>query len=231
MKPVHWYHMWVGDHYHTAAWEIPAEEHFGALINAEFDGEVYVGLVGGLPERAAAMKWLRGWWPESEIVVQSDEGFEQVTIGEMHKWCKWAREDVPVYYAHGKGSLRNLPGNRDWRMAMDKLLIGTVGKPAWKDCVNSLHTYDAVGCHWLTHEQYPEDINPRAPMFGGNFWWANSGYLAKLGEVQGTPERPPVTRWGAEGWVGTGFPSVLDLKPGWPDYPHEEDAARFAVPG
>ena len=212
-RPVHWYHVWTGDRHHGSAWRLAAEEHFGALVNAGFEGGVYVGIVGGLAERAEAASWLRGWWPESKIMVQADEGFEQVTIDVMHDWCKWAAEDVPVYYAHTKGALHAGGMNRDWRMAMDELLVG-----GWRECVKSLHTYDAVGCHWLTHEKYPEHINPRKPMFGGNFWWANAGYLAKLDPVEGGFDRPPINRWGAEGWLGQGFPKVLDLKPGWPVY-------------
>lgn len=217
-RPIHWYHIWTGDHYHGSAWLPAAEEHFGALVNAEFEGDVCVGIVGGLPERAEAMSWLRGWWPKSRVMVQADEGFEQVTIDAMHSWCKWADPAVPVLYSHTKGALHVGDMNRDWRMAMDELLVGTVGKPNWRECVKSLHSHDAVGCHWLTHKQYPELINPRKPMFGGNFWWANAGYIAKLAPVTGTPERPPVNRWEAEGWMGQGFPKVLDLKPGWPVY-------------
>jgi hypothetical protein len=213
-RPAHWYHLWVGDDYHGSAWLPAAEEHFGALINAEFDGVVYVGIVGGPEQRRECESWLCGWWPDAVLAVEADEGFEQVTIDVMHRWCKGVSAGMPVYYAHTKGALHNGPMNRDWRTAMDEKLLG-----GWRECVKSLHTHDSVGCHWLTNAQFPQNIDPQAPMWGGNFWWANAGYLAKLDRVRGTAEFPPVNRWCAEGWMGRGFPKVLDLKPGWPLYP------------
>jgi hypothetical protein len=218
--PVHYYHVWTGDRYHWSCWEMPAQEHFGELRAANFTGEVRVGVAGGMSERLTFIRWLKNAWPESVIAVQADEGFEQVTIDVMHAWAKTADPATPVLYAHTKGALNNVPMNARWRQAMDQLLI-----EYWPDRVNSLHTYDSVGCHWLTHEQFPAQIDPRAPMWGGNFWWANAGYLAGLERVRGTAEFPPVTRWGAEGWVGRGFPKVLDLKPGWPDYTREDPVA------
>jgi hypothetical protein len=212
-RPAHWYHIWAGDDYHTSMWLPSAEEHFGAMVNAKFDGDVYAGIVGGYKQRTEVVKWLRGWWPEAITVVEADEGFEQVTIDVMHNWCKRADASVPVYYAHTKGALQPGEMNTRWRRAMDDLLMGS-----WQTCVMSLHSYDAVGCHWLTNAEFPKLIDPMAPVFGGNFWWARAGYLAKLDRVKGTPEFPPVNRWGAEGWMGRGFPKVLDMKPGWPDY-------------
>ena len=213
-RPAHFYHVWAGDDQHVSRWEPAAEEHFEVLRKACFGGDVYVGLVGELPYRERAARMLAEWWPaHSTIMVQADEGYEQVTINEMHKWCKWAAPDVPVFYAHTKGALHWGAMNTNWRNAMDEKLAG-----GWLECVKSLHTYDSVGLHWLTSEQYPEYIDPEAPMWGGNFWWANAGYLAQLDHVRGTPEFPPVNRWGAEGWMGRGMPKVLDLKPGWPVY-------------
>ena len=217
-EPVHWYHIWAGDRWHGSAWHRPAVEHFGTLAGAQFPGEVYVGVVGDLSERAGVLRFLAEAWPGAKAVVQADEGYEQVTIDAMHIWSKTVPDGTPVYYAHTKGALNDSLPNALWRRAMDELTAG-----CWYDRVADLREYDAVGLHWLTHEQFPEYINPRKPMFGGNFWWARAGYLAGLEPVTGTPERPPVNRWEAEGWLGQGFPKIRDLRPGWPDY-------RIAVP-
>jgi hypothetical protein len=218
--PVHWYHVWAGDDQHASRWESAASEHFEALHVAAFTGDVMIGLVGQLPYRERAVRMISQWYPSARIMVQADEGYEQVTIAEMHKWCKWARPDVAVYYAHTKGALQPCEMNVRWRNAMDSLLVDF-----WQDRVEDLKTHDAVGLHWLTHEAYPDWINPAAPMFGGNFWWANAGYLAGLPPVEGGLDRPPVNRWGAEGWVGRNFPKVRDLVPGWPDYSYDHPVA------
>jgi hypothetical protein len=212
--------VWAGDAYHGSNWLNPFQEHFGAMHNADFKGDVWVGIVGGLPQRAEVMSQLRGWWPEAQVVVQADEGFEQVTIEKMHQWSKVVRPDTPVYYSHTKGALNNHSMNEYWRREMDGHLIGgglaVQGGHDWRECVELLKDYDAVGLHWLTGKQFPGLIG--IPMFGGNFWWATAGYLAGLERVQGTPEFPPVDIHGAEGWMGQDCPKVFDFKPGWPVY-------------
>lgn len=213
MRPVHWYHIWVGDTHHGSAWHTPAAEHFALLESSGFDGEVRAGIVGGVRERVECVNWLRQQKVPARVAVTADEGFEQVTIEAMHTWAKSADPAAPVLYCHTKGALQAHPMNTLWRNSMDKLLTG-----AWRERVADLDRYDAVGLHWLTHKEYPAFIDPRKPMFGGNFWWSKAGYLAGLERVRGTPEFPPVNRWEAEGWLGQGFPEVLDLAPGWPDY-------------
>ena len=210
LAPVSYYHIWAGDRYHGSAWQTPAVEHFAALNAAQFTGEVRAGITGGQSERLDVIRLLREACPQSQVVVQADEGFEQVTLGAMHQWAKEADPGTPVYYAHTKGALQDTPGNARWRRAMDDVLLG-----GWEGCVKSLHDYDAAGMHWLTHDDWPEFIGSGTPIFGGNFWWANAGYLAKL-EPAGLR-----SRWDAEAWVGSGSPRVLNLKPGWPDYRQE----------
>lgn len=207
--PTNWHHLWVGDNRHTAAWRKPAEEHFDALRASGFDGDVVVGLVGGPKQRAEARTWLNVACPTWILGVVAEDGFEMVTINVMQQWCQ--RGDVsdknPVLYTHGKGSFQSSAYADAWRRNMTSKLVGD-----WRDCVKSLHTVDAVGCHWLTHEKYPDQISPTRPMFGGNFWWANAGFVAAL---------PPIgwsNRWEAEGWMGQGNPTVVNLVEGWPVY-------------
>ena len=74
--------------------------------------------------------------------------------------------------------------------------------------------FDAVGCHWLTAEQFsswaPQEFPDGTPFFGGNFWIARCDYLRTL------PEPSTRSRFDAERWIGLGDPRVLDLNPGWP---------------
>jgi hypothetical protein len=211
-RPVSYYHLWCGDRYHGADWEGPAREWFTALADAWFDGDVRVGLAGGMSERVTAMRWLRENCPSSQVAVQADEGFEMVTLAELHRFAKEAEPSTPVLYGHGKGSFQGGPFADAWRRAMTRRVVSD-----WRHCVNSLNTVDMAGCHWLTHERYPRQITEGLPMFGGNFWWANAGYLAKL---------PPIdphgaNRYAAESWAGLGRPRVECLIDGWPDYSRE----------
>lgn len=210
MQPVHYYHIWVGDHYHGSAWLEPAQEHFDRLAAGGFKGDVRVGIVGGVKERVGCLNWLRAQETPATVAVTADEGFEMVTLSVMHEWAKTADPATPVYYAHTKGAFQRCPMNTRWRTAMDAALLDP-----WKIRMAELEQYDAIGLHWLTHQQYPQWISPLRPMFGGNFWWVRAGYLATLAPVEYS------SRWSAEGWVGTGFPKVLDVVPGWPDYTRE----------
>lgn len=211
--PVNVHHLWVGDDYHGAAWRGPAAEHFEALKAAKFRGEVCVGLVGSPVNRAEAMRMITELWPGWNLLVQAEEGFEMVTLNVMHQWSKRADvpPETPVLYTHGKGSFNNDAANRSWRRVMTSALVGGKGNKAWETCVNALGNNDAVGCHWLTRERYPDKIN-QPGIFGGNFWWANAGYIAKL------PEIGWVSRYCAEGWIGLNDPKVEVLVDGWPSY-------------
>jgi hypothetical protein len=78
-----------------------------------------------------------------------------------------------------------------------------------------LEQVDAVGCHWITKEQFPhmaDQNNPEGyPYFGGNFWWAKSSHIKELGE----PVRDH--RFQAEHWIGKKPDTkVFDTNPGWP---------------
>jgi hypothetical protein len=83
----------------------------------------------------------------------------------------------------------------------------------WRFCLDRLAGADAVGCHWITPDEYAAR-QVTTPFFGGNFWWARCGYLAGLAE----PPSCETDRHLAEAWVGGGNPRVYDLRPGWPAY-------------
>lgn len=76
---------------------------------------------------------------------------------------------------------------------------------------------DAVGCHYLCKEEFPEyfelykEHHPNAyPFFAGNFWWAKAHHVRKL--------KDPLTddKYSAEGWLGSYNISVIDMFKGMP---------------
>ncbi len=101
-----------------------------------------------------------------------------------------------VLYLHTKGASNGGPSIDDWRACMLYWMV-----ERWRECVDQIiKGYDAVG------------INRReTPMahFQGNFWWATSSHINKLGDVRKVPfkpvrpksERPQGERHKAEFWI------------------------------
>lgn len=208
----HFYHCYcAGD------WQAIAAEHVEALSAARWD--VTVGLVGPPGSRATA----RAWWL-SQIpcdFVEADSGWEQVTLCALRRWALDADPAAPVLYAHGKGTThRNNDGLHGavWRRSMTRLLITN-----WQECLALLESSDAVGCHWLTPATEWPPFAIESPFFGGNFWWANAGYVATL------PPPGNTNRYEAEQWIGLGGPKVADLRPGIPDLAHYRLEMTYAL--
>jgi hypothetical protein len=124
---------------------------------------------------------------------------------------KASQEEEAVYlYAHTKGASDPSLINQLWNRSMTFFNV-----VAWERCLQLLEGVDAVGCHWITKEQFPhmaDHNNPDGyPYFGGTYWWAKSSHIKELGE----PERKQ--RWQAEHWIGKKPDTkVHDTNPGWP---------------
>jgi hypothetical protein len=122
-----------------------------------------------------------------------------------------SQEEEAVYlYAHTKGASDPSLINQLWNRSMTFFNV-----VAWERCLQLLEGVDAVGCHWITKEQFPhmaDANNPDGyPYFGGTYWWAKSSHIKELGE----PERKQ--RWQAEHWIGKKPDTkVHDSNPGWP---------------
>lgn len=215
--------MQVAHFYHTFAageWRNPVAEHLAALEDGGYDGEFHVGIVGPKDEREQALDEftiLRS--PDS--CVEADQGWEQVTIQHLHAYAQ--EHDGAVLYAHTKGAYNLSPFQEVWRQWMTWNVV-----VHWRDCAEALEgEIDAIGCHWLTKEEFPHVVvDTNFPMFGGNFWMATCEYLRTL---------PPVgmeRRHEAESWIGLGNPRVLDLSPGWPgSWPYPHRPARRLIVG
>lgn len=197
----HFYHLWA-----AGAWVPPAREHAQALVAASFPGQVTVSLVGPPADRAVARERMGAWLSaltNQPSWIESDRGFEQVTIRALHSWA--GRADGRVLYAHTKGAHNQSTWDTLWRRSMTRHVVTD-----WKRCVALLDDgYEAVGCHYLR----PENDNPKpvlSPFYGGNFWWATTAYIRRL------PVVGDASPYDAEAWIGLADPHAYDLRPGWP---------------
>ena len=123
-------------------------------------------------------------------------------------------------YFHAKGASFP-PGDivrGRWR---DRMFDNVVMK--WKRALADLDSgFDAVGCHWLTPEQYRGLVGH--PYFGGNYWIARASFLRTLPSLRETKEVKThgidafESRYIAESWIGLGAkrPAIRDYHPGWP---------------
>ncbi|HWA78035.1 MAG TPA: hypothetical protein VG937_37125 [Polyangiaceae bacterium] len=146
-----------------------------------------------------------------EVVHHTPEYQSELpTFSRLRQWLE-GHQDWYVLYHQAKGVRSpNSEVTKAWRRCMSRHLVHN-----WRECVADLDRgFDAVGCHWLTPEQFPRI---RTPYFGGNFWWAKASFLATLPEL-------PVTAscredfYLAETWIGRGpqWPKVRDYAPHWP---------------
>ena len=142
---------------------------------------------------------------------------EGVSLNVLYNFAK-ENPGKQILYMHTKGITRpftdekHFPSNTgractyNWRNCMQYYCI-----KQYKECINQLSTHDIVGVRW---KKSP------VPHFSGNFWWANTDYVATL-ESPLTQSR--YWRWGrfsCEYWIGgntvphtTGRPrSVVPLK-------------------
>jgi hypothetical protein len=205
VKIRHYYHC-----YAAGAWSAAVRDHFTALGRAGLDdAATTVGLVGPEEDRKAARDRIgelsRKWViPAPERWTEQDEGWEQVTLRQIHADVHRLRGEFAVLYAHTKGAAFDLDASVAWRRSMTKALIGD-----WEQGICLLEEgYDAVGCHWVTDPRH----RSRGPFFAGNFWLARASYLRML------PAPESGDRWQAETWVSGKNPAVYDVLPGWPEY-------------
>lgn len=196
MRPIlHFYHFWA-----RGQWQQPLTEHVSALRESDLIkyAQVMVGLVGSFKERASAKVWLNRNLPEWQCVNESVDGYEQSTLTALREFIIDVPDNAAILYAHNKGSYDVSTFTTLWRQSMTKRTI-----LSWKQCIDLLDEYDAVGCHWLTPEDYPDRV--KTPFFGGNFWWSNVSFLRTL------PPLSNESRYYAEAWIGFGNPHAFDL--------------------
>lgn len=202
MNVAAFFHCWA-----DGAWQQPLDDFRSALDRSDFPGSVHIGLVGS----ALNCNRVVEEWPEAQVVACEPEGFEAVTLNALRAYARF--NSGAVLYAHTKGAATVEAFRDRWRRSMLSRVVGR-----WRTNLSTMEMCDAdaIGCHWLTEDEYPGMFGPMtepAPgsgFFGGNFWMARCDYLRRL------PACEPVPRWKAESWIGIGKPRVVDLLPGWP---------------
>jgi hypothetical protein len=194
VRLTHFYHVFAdGD------WLTPATEHIeelalsGLLDNLD---DLFLGVVGSPENREKVKRDLPG-----VCVAESATGWEQVTLQKVHEFAQ--QDDGAIFYAHTKGAWSQSELARQWRVSMTH---DTVTR--WQECVTALQVVEAAGPYWLKSWE-PEHVDHDF-FFGGNFWWARSDYVRNL--------QPPgvETRYQAEGWIGLGKPTALNMREGSP---------------
>lgn len=205
MKMRHFYHCAVL----SPRWRSIAAGHAEAMVAAGLDIPVTVGLIGPRERRDAAMRWFEDNMPGVDSFEERDEGWEHVTLNQVHEWARSTPGGL-VLYCHTKGTHTVTELNDAWRRCMTRLVVGR-----WRECAGLLRnfSYDLVGTHWMDPGGTP--LDPEIPYFCGNFWWAKTDYLAGLPAL-GNPHN----RFEAELWIGRGAPFAYDLDPGGANEAH-----------
>jgi hypothetical protein len=125
--------------------------------------------------------------PEKAKVVYNTNWKEETeTLISLKEFCD-ENPDYKVLYFHTKGITRETLGVNAWRLMMEYFVIDK-----WKDCIDTLSSYDAVSCS-LSSADPPHS-------FVGNFWWANASYIQTLDYHFLNTEN----RTDREHWIGTG---------------------------
>lgn len=187
------YHVWA-----DGRWRQPLAGFVHALRSSGYPGPVKFSIVGEDTNRQHVIDCL----PSGCDWVIHEPGNEAPTINLVREHAR--AHDGAVLYAHTKGAACATEFRDRWRQSMTLRVI-----LKWRENLQLLDSVDAVGCHWLTRDQWPGLVEQHG-FFGGNFWMARCDYLRTLPECAG------VDRMDAERWVGLNDPRVVDLLPGWP---------------
>jgi len=149
--------------------------------------ELCLGVLGDSPDAVLA---LLANHPKVRIVASSPDlaTYERLTLRKLHERAQ--QEKFKVLYLHSKGVYRiqQVPDTAAPVKAWTRyLLYWTVEQ--WRACVRTLDLVSAVGTEWLTGH------------YRGNFWWANSSYIATLPPAIGPNYTDP------EFWISLGTPT------------------------
>ena len=146
-----------------------------------------IGIVGSPARRLEVLQQLERLDLDFQLVDEQDTGFEQVTMNKLADFSK--TNDGYVLFAHTKGAFNNDEFRARWRRRMCEYNVAR-----WRDCLEALPNYNAVGIHWTTSD-LPEHEGHNG-FFGGTYWWSHLYYLRHL------PYPKQETRWNSEGWIG-----------------------------
>jgi hypothetical protein len=177
--------------------------------------EIYCGVNGG----EESVPFAESIFPEkAEKVYHSLQCRNEIrTIMHMQRAMS-GRQGWKVLYFHCKGAFHS-PEEKlivNWRNCMMRHLVYD-----WPICINSLSAgFESAGCHWKTGQ-----VNGTMSLWGGNFFWLTSDFLATLPPIENNARLPVMggidsvqSRYEAEVWIGNGprLPRVVDYHPSGP---------------
>ncbi|MCL1950111.1 MAG: hypothetical protein FWF59_10310 [Turicibacter sp.] len=135
--------------------------------------------------------------------------YERPAIKKVQQLAR-ANPRFKILYFHTKGAsykekYRQWPQVQknlaQWRDFMEYFCI-----QKWQECVQKLNGYDICGVEWATSAALPG-----VWYFSGNFWWATGSYLNRC-SLESPIIAPLPPRYRCEGFIGTGHPSVCNLR-------------------
>lgn len=178
--------------------------------------EIHIGVNGSKESEVYAKQFL----PSKAAITYHglESRAENLTIVMLEQWLK-EHDGWAVLYLHSKGATHDLESAYaqyagSWRRTMMGHLVFN-----WRFCVKDLREgAEACGCNWLVGQGWDHSQN----IFGGNFWWAKSGFLRTLPSIY---ERERIktsgigaleSRYESEVWIGNGprLPIVKIYHPG-----------------
>jgi hypothetical protein len=182
---------------------------------ADAADEIIVGINGGIESRIAVGQVV----PFKTTIFEHglESKCENPTLVLLERWLTRHPEEAYVLYFHAKSSSHDLNsayGRFDWNW-QDCLMRHCVDN--WRQCVQDLGAYEAVGCHWLTGQ-----ADGTQNYFAGTFFWARASFLRTLPSIF-QRERIKMSgiasaesKYEAEVWIGNGarLPVVRDYHPG-----------------
>lgn len=144
---------------------------------------------------------------KTTVKINKNWGEETETLISLRDFCR-DNLDYKVLYFHTKGVSKESINAESWRLMMEYFVIDR-----WKECVDNLENYDAVGSNlkilgpttWSDGTQTWEKLGTKH--FVGNFWWANASYVNTLNDNFLQSD----FRLDREFWIGTGYGKMKSL--------------------
>jgi hypothetical protein len=143
----------------------------------------------------------------TKVAYNQNHKEETETLISLRDFCK-ENPDYKVLYFHTKGVTKESMNAESWRLMMEYFAIDR-----WKECVEYLNDYDAVGSNlkilgpttWSDGRQSWEKAGIQH--FVGNFWWTNASYVNTLSDEFLNSN----FRLDREFWIGTGNGKMKSL--------------------
>lgn len=156
-----------------------ASQYFLAGINGGTESEVYAKCY--LPRAKHLFNGLDCISANPTLEAMRIFSVEHPGWNVFHFHCKSVAHDTPEYASY-------LEFENRWIRCMVNACIYN-----WRTCVTDLEQHDSVGCHWMENVGVP----PVDHIWGGDFYWATSDFLATLPPLN---ECPLVKKYGIKSY-------------------------------